>query len=508
MTIREIRQDPGAPAAKDQPIDDTQQPGEVTGPMTHTDEQHDRVDERTLATSAADGDEFAFGELSRRHAGEAWNLAHAICLDADAATAASADAFGQTFTALRAGRLDLTGERSFREALLTHTHGAATDRVPAHAEDVDLPVIDGADPHLVAAFADLPARWRGALWTRAVLEADDATVAAVTGLDADAVAPLLSRARNGLVERYLRTPAVGQPTRTCRRAVARLGRHVAGALPAGDAEKLERHLGSCESCTALYARLATLDAALPALAMAVPDEARDRARAAWTAALATGSRSGMSERAEKVLAGVSAFAAAVGVLGAALFAVSDHGGDDPVASAPLAPLVDDVPAPHPFDLSGGMALPVASHRNIGAGISSGAVQAATATAPTPAPAPAPSSPTPSSPAPVAATSPTDSSTPAVPDTPVDVVTDPLQQVTDQLPVPVPSDPVPDADVSLQIADQPIAVDVDSDPGLTAGPVSVGSEPQPSDDTVSTGGSLEPLAPVTDAVNSAADSLGL
>ena len=37
---------------------------------------------------------------------------------------------------------------------------------------------------------------------------------------------------------------------------------------------------------------------------------------------------------------------------------------------------------------------------------------------------------------------------------------------------------------------------------------VGSEPQPSDDTVSTGGSLEPLAPVTDAVNTAGDSLGL
>lgn len=475
--------------------------------MTHTDEQAVQTDEQALAAQAAEGEDAAFEELCRRHTTATWNVAHAVTRRSDEALTALAAGVGQTFTAMRAGRLDT--RTPFGTHLRAHTHHAAMDLVRARTDGEPAPSGAGTDPHLAAAFSGLPDRWRAPLWLRAVEEADDATVAAVTGLPAEDVPLLVTRAHHGLIERYLRTPAVGEPPRNCRRAVARLSGHLAGTLPDGDRDKLERHLSLCESCTAMHARLATLDAALPLLAVPVPDDARDRMRAAWTAAVATGrSSSGMSERAEKVLAVVSAFAAAVGVLGAALYAVQDDDAPQPAASAPLAPLVDRVATPRPFDLTGGIVLPIASRTDAGAGDTAGTAETA------PEPAAEPAAPLPRTDSPVAATGPANPA-PAAPESPIEDVTGPVEDLLDQSPVPVPDGLVPDTDVSLEIADQPIEVDLDDDPNLTVGPVSTGSDDSSDagtaaeeEDTVAVDGPLEPADPVVDSVNDGADTLGL
>jgi len=156
------------------------------------------------------------------------------------------------------------------------------------------------------------------------------------------------RARVGLRDRYLRANAATTADRDCGRAIVRLGAMEDGTLNDADRETLEHHLENCLGCADRAVRVGALATALPALAIAPSPDLLDRARAAWTAALASSTATGLSPRTEKILAGASAFAAAVGVLGAALFGTG--GGSDPVAS-PLAPLVADIDTPKPVDLS-------------------------------------------------------------------------------------------------------------------------------------------------------------
>lgn len=486
--------------------------------MTHTDEQHsphgDHADEHTgeheLAARAGDGDSAAFDELCRRHTTAAWNLAHAVTLCADDAVEAVAEGIAQTFTAQRAGRLDET--TAFRTHLLTHTHDKALDQVRARTAETPPLRSAAGDPHLAAAFSGLPDRWRGPLWLDAVGGADRSTVAAITRLPSDDVDELLARARHGLVERYLRTPGVDAPARDCRRAVTRLGAHIAAGLPERDRQKLEQHLSRCESCTAVHARLSTLDAALPLLAVAVPGVARERSRAVWTAAVAAGTtRSGLSPRTEKVLAGVSAFAAAVGVLGAALYAVQDDGDAQPTAADPVAPLVERVATPRPFDLSDGIAVPAANRRNVGAGITSGAIETAAATAPT--------SPTPSAPrsdSPVAATQPGgDGGTTAA-----EAPSSPIDDLVDESPVPIPDGIVPEVGDLTEPVDELLdasPVPLPSTDEILGGSDSASeddsTQDEPADDPVET--VTEPLEtvtepvsePVEDVVSSTVDTTG-
>lgn len=485
--------------------------------MTHTDEQHsphgdhagEHTDEHELAARAANGDAAAFDELCRRHTTAAWNLAHAVTLCADDAVAAVAEGMGQTFTAQRAGRLD--GATAFRTHLLTHTHDKALDRVRARTEQTPPLRSAAGDPHLATAFSGLPDRWRGPLWLDAVDAADRSAIATITRLPGADVDELLTRARHGLVERYLRTPGVDAPARNCRRAVARLGAHVAGSLPDRDRQKLERHLSLCESCTAVHARLSTLDAALPLLAVSVPGIARERSRAAWTAAVSAGTtRSGLSPRAEKVLAGVSAFAAAVGVLGAALYAVQDDGDTQPSAAAPVAPLVERVATPRPFDLSNGIAVPAADRRDVGAGVTSGAIETAAATTTPPAAVPS----APRSDSPIAATGPDGGTTAA------EAPTSPVDDLVENSPVPIPDGIVPETEDLTEPVDElldasPIPLPSTDDllPGSDAGSDGTDEPADGSDVQDPVESVVEPVTevvtePVTETVETTGGSLGL
>ncbi|HEU5081719.1 MAG TPA: hypothetical protein VFU14_00120 [Acidimicrobiales bacterium] len=300
--------------------------------------------DQALVSAASRGDDAAFAELHRRHAPLAWRLGLAVTGDPDTAAAAVAEATGTTFTALRAGRFQANDHGT---ALAAATRNAALDL--RRSGTSSSPVVgDDADPLLATAFTGLPERWRSVLWLRDAERLPAGVVAPIVELTAEGVDQLAVRARLGLRDRYLRANVATTADRDCGRAVVRLGAMEDGTLNQADRETLEHHLENCLGCADRAVRVGSLAAALPALAVPPTDDLLDRSRAAWTAALASSTATGLSPRTEKVLAGASAFAAAVGVLGAALFGTG--GGSDPVAS-PLAPLVADIDTPKPVDLS-------------------------------------------------------------------------------------------------------------------------------------------------------------
>lgn len=317
--------------------------------MTRTTDTTTMTDQ-DLVTAASKGDQSAFDELHRRHAPLAWRLALAITGRPEDAATAVAEGTGTTFTAARSGR----PQAAHPVALAAATRNAALD-LRRGQDTISAPVAaDDADPILAAAFGALPERWRSVLWLRDAEGLDADRAASIVELTPEAVDQLAVRARRGLRERYLRAHVATSPKRDCTRASNRLGALQDGTLNASDAANLERHLANCAGCSQRRTALAAMPSALPALAVAVPADLHDKARATWTAAVASTTSTGLSPRTEKILAGASAFAAAVGVLGAALFGTGGDG--DPVAS-PLAPLVSDIDPPRPIDLAA-LALPV------------------------------------------------------------------------------------------------------------------------------------------------------
>ncbi len=460
--------------------------------------------DHALVTAAEDGDEQAFTSLYERHAPSAWRLSLALTGDPELSRAVVSEAFARTFTAIRAGRCPI--DTTVHGLLLTTVRNVALDLQRSPDADVGgtgtraarFDYAEGDAVAVAAAFGALPERWRSVLWLANVEDMRTSRIAPVVGLAPRATAQLATRAQAGLTEQYLRADVAANGVRNCQRAVARLGSYVAGTLPASDAEKLERHIGLCDTCRRRRSYLYILGSQLRLLALPLPAELSDETRAAWAAAVATadGAGTGLSATAEKVLAGVSAFAAAVGVLGATILRPSHDGTSDesatPIAPAasetvePPAPITApiDLPAPGATSASTGTTSHSPSALPRGGGVVGASNPGGTATPTTGLDAPS----TPTDPR--AGTS---SSSPSTTTT-----SEPADGGTGQV-----SDTSPDAPLSVgtTVADTPIAVDAGSDPGVTVGPVSVGSEPTPDDgSTLSVSGPLEPLAPVVEPID--------
>ena len=472
--------------------------------MTKID-QHEETGERTLVGLAEAGQNAAFDELYRRHAPSAWRLSLAVTRDVHDAADVMADGFAKVFTAIRAGRYST--DAPFRPYLLTtvrntavdlmrsrrhespSTQGAATERIVDLRAGVDpLARIEADETACLIsdAFAKLPERWRSVLWLSEVEDMKPRDIAPIVGLSPNATSQLAVRARRGLREQYLQEHVASTGDRNCSRAVARMGAYVDGGLETADVERLERHLRLCGTCNERHEQLSHIAEQVPRLAMPLPIFLVDAVRAAWTAAVVTpmppaGSGTGLSATTEKVLAGVSALAAALGVVGAAL--VGGDATDSPREEATLAPIVTDADADtsEPFVPPLGTDLPTPDTRAAGgpaapagsggpgslapAGTGSRDVPADQGTGGTgtdgPGSGPAPGG-TPSDPK-------------AVPET---------TNVT----------------ISTTVAGQPVAVELSEEPGVTVGPVTVGDEPDTDDEPVSTGGDADALEPVTGTVN--------
>lgn len=454
--------------------------------------------DQALRTAASKGDHAAFAELHQRHAPVAWRLALAVSGDPELAAEAVSRGTGTVFTALRAGRFPAQDHGT---ALAAAARNAALD-LRIGVVTTSRSIADDADAQLAAAFAALPERWRSVLWLRDAEDLAAERVAPVVELTAEAVDQLAVRARRGLRERYLRTEVAAIGPRACTRAAARLGALEDGTLNAQDVANLERHLASCAACTDRRERIAGLAAALPALALPMPADLRTRAGKAWTAAVASSTHTGLSPRTEKVLAGASALAAALGIIGATFLG----GGDDaePTAS-PLAPLVADIEAPRPVDLSDLIA-PITSPMPPSRP-SPSAVDGAALRGGTPRPAPAAGEVA----APAAPTAPTapgtaDPGTPAaegptgpVPGLPIGV--DPEEGVTVG---PITLDPTPDGGPVLGV-EAPAPLKPVVDPVTDA--VNQVAEPVAEATAPVTSPVLEATQPVADAIGAVAGNLG-
>lgn len=414
-----------------------------------------------LQGKAASGDRAAFDALHEQHAPLAWRLAFAVTGDPDLASQSVVDATGTLFTSLRAGRFHgqphgVAFAAAARNAALDLRRGGATTSAA---------VADGADAILTGAFHALPERWRSVLWLRDAEALEAAQVAPMVELTPEAVDQLAVRARRGLRERYLRAQVATASARPCIRATSRLGALEDGTLNERDAATLEQHLRLCEACAERRQQLAGILVALPALAPTPPADLGDRSVAVWTAALASSTHTGLSRRTEKVLAGASAFAAALGVLGAALF--GSGGGDEPTAS-PLAPLVADIETPRPVDLSDLLApitSPTPPSRPSVSAADAAATRAATSRAAATMPA--------------AADAGGEVAAPSAPVAPSDD--------TGTVAAEAPSSPVGDLPIGL-----------DAEEGVTVGPVTV--DPTPEDDSpVIDVAAPEPVAPVIEPV---------
>lgn len=449
-----------------------------------------------LVERAVAGDETAFEALYERHALSAWRLSYAITGTRSDAVAVVSDSFARTFTALRAGR---AAQTSFRTLLLQTVRHQAIDARNAHGDKP--PAFQASERTLVlaTAFASLPERWKSALWLRQVEGIDPADLAPIVDLDVDATNQIVKRARRGLREQFVRADLHLSKDRNCERAVTRLTAYAAGRLPSAEVEKLERHLGLCESCLDRHARLIAIPQQLPTLVPALPPMLEDDVRLAWAGAVET-SGLGLSAFGEKILAGVAALAAGVGVLGAAMVSVSGSGNSER-AVAPIAPIVTELASPRPPDMDLRIQLDPDADSTGGTGSRAAGLTAddefdgvvgasARRDAPVIADLDDPGADDPSG-SPIDGGG-GDGSTPPTTTPPGSGPGDPG------------SDPV--VSVGTDVGGVPIAVEVGDDTGVTVGPISVGSEPTPGGAPISVGGPLEPLAPIVDPVGDAVGGL--
>src|SRR5581483_10498145 len=153
--------------------------------------------EAQIVARAQHGDEAAFRELYRRHGHPAWRVALAVGASAAVAEHAVTKGFTGALRRLRKGTTSLVVP--FRlQAVRASLEVAATA-----ARHDDAPVDPPVNEH-VAAFGELPERWRAAIWLTAVEGGTPAQVAPILGLTEEATANLTARATAGFRERYLR----------------------------------------------------------------------------------------------------------------------------------------------------------------------------------------------------------------------------------------------------------------------------------------------------------------
>lgn len=325
---------------------------------------------RTSAVPTADadlirlvreGDADAYGLLYERHVGAATALARQISRNDADADDLVADAFARVLVAISNGNGPTD---AFRPYLLTAVRRRAYDRtdraareelVQEPAEDrtfaelvADLAETDHVDRDLATtAFLTLPERWQAVLWHLEVEGATPAEAGEILGLNANATSVLAHRAREGLRQAFLQAHLQDAPDDGCAFTLERLGAYVRDGLAKRATQKVHDHLEVCARCTGLRGELSDLNTTLrrtvaPAiLGPAAAGYFLARRGASAEAATSATTQAGSHELA-KTVGTIAASAAAVVLLGAAVFQINR---DDPTAAdqaaSPATELVAD-----------------------------------------------------------------------------------------------------------------------------------------------------------------------
>ncbi|GAA1876344.1 sigma-70 family RNA polymerase sigma factor [Myceligenerans crystallogenes] len=231
----------------------------------------DAPSDAELILQVRSGDREAFGALYTRHASAARALATKYVTNPSDADDVVADAFSKLYEMLRRGLGPDSGFRTYLYTVVRHraydvSRGATRMRP---AEDVEIeaalgkvaspedPTLQGFERSVVSrAYFSLPERWREVLWYCLVDDLKPAQVAPVLGLTPNGVSALLYRAKDALRDGYLQQHLTHAPSDTCRAVNPHLGGYVRGSLSRREKAKIEAHLSTCGTCSALVLELA------------------------------------------------------------------------------------------------------------------------------------------------------------------------------------------------------------------------------------------------------------
>ena len=241
------------------------------------------VADRKLALRARDGDRLAFGVLYLAHHEVAWRMACATTAFSADAEIALVEGFARVFGALP----DVLDEEFvFRPLLLASVRTVAVERLrqtgrlhdPAGfagpgAVGPSRPM--GIQPGSVRdAFRWLPEPWRTTLWLTAAEAAAPQEIAAVVGLEPDAVAAIASLAWDKVRDTCLAALLVDPPA-SCRGTVNVLGSYLRGEASRAAGQAVEDHFAVCGRCAVRGHDLADPQSGLQAALIPVPPLAAD-----------------------------------------------------------------------------------------------------------------------------------------------------------------------------------------------------------------------------------------
>lgn len=234
--------------------------------------------DRALVDQARHGDRAAFDELYRRLAPGTWRFALAVSRDPAVAAGAVVAAFASTLGAPPGTAADVP----VRAQLLASARHAAFD--PA-LRTIAVGVQTAPESPVREAFAELPERWRSALWLVVAERLSSHEAGPALGVPAAAVTPLTVRAHAGLGEHVIDAYADAVEDKGCQHAADRLIDYEAGRLTAREAARVRRHLDGCSPCRGAVAVLDDLTPALRQLALPLPIGLAAVTDAHWRSAL-------------------------------------------------------------------------------------------------------------------------------------------------------------------------------------------------------------------------------
>lgn len=238
----------------------------------------DALSDAELIAEVRNGNDEACGELFRRHHDAA--LAFAVRLaGATLAPDLVSDSFAKLFAVLSRGA---GPDVSFRPYLLTTVrrthidHLRRTREVPVDMVEEftggrgELVLVDDPESRfetntILRAFRSLPERWQTALWLAVVEKEPLERVAQQLGMNANSVAALSFRAREGLRRAYLDEHLGRAEDPDCRATLELLSQKVRGTLPQRRDQQVIDHLDDCLVCTGALAELESINTNLGAV---------------------------------------------------------------------------------------------------------------------------------------------------------------------------------------------------------------------------------------------------
>jgi len=240
--------------------------------------QENNRDDAELIAAVRSGDDDATSELFRRHYGAALAFAQSLAGQSLAADLVS-ESFARVLGFMRRGQ---GPDVAFRPYLLTAIRRAHVDHIrrtrrEVPVDDVEVassrtPMVttDGVQDRVEAAtilraFRSLPERWQAVLWHTAVENEPLQRVAEHLGMNANSVAALSFRAREGLRVAYLAEHLEHTEKPECRAVIDQLVKHVRGALPPPQSEQVSAHVAGCLACTVALADLQSINSNLGAV---------------------------------------------------------------------------------------------------------------------------------------------------------------------------------------------------------------------------------------------------